>query len=109
MKLRLRNITDTNATLRLDEEGVVTVNCADAGAVALQIARAANRDHIFDALVAALSPFRSDEMGGLLVSMIDIREPKAEEAERRLRRLVSMIDVILNSVEAVEYDDADAA
>jgi hypothetical protein len=68
-----------------------------------------NRDDIFEALVAALSPFRSSEMGGLLVDMIDIREPSAEEAEKRLRRLVRMIDVILNTVEAAEHDDADAA
>jgi hypothetical protein len=32
--------------------------------------------------------------GCLLVDMIDIREPSADEAEKRLRRLVRMIDVI---------------
>ncbi len=111
MKLKLGTTADTSATLYVDNpaDQVVTVRCENAPAVALQIARAVNRDEIFEALVAALSPFRSDEMGGLLVDMIDIREPNAEEAEKRLRRLIRMIDVILYTVEAAEHDDAEAA
>ncbi|MET4017698.1 hypothetical protein BSZ19_21835 [Bradyrhizobium japonicum] len=109
MRLTLGPIIDsTNASLCIDEEDIITVHCENARAVAEQIARAVNRDKIFDALVAALSPFRSDEMGGKLVTMIDIREDGGEEAEKRLRRLVTMIDVILNTVEAAD-DEAYAA
>ena len=63
---------------------------------------------MFDALVAALSPFRSDQIGGRLVTMIDVRERHAEETEKQVRRLVTLIDVILNTVEAAD-DDAYAA
>jgi hypothetical protein len=59
-------------------------------------------------LVGALSPFRSYEMGGRLVNMIAIREDGAEEAEKWLRWLVTVIDVILNTVKAAD-DDAYAA
>jgi hypothetical protein len=106
MKLTLGpTIDSTSAISCLDEEDIISPN---APLIAEQIARAVNRDNIFDALVGALSPFRSDEMGGRLVNMIDIREDGAEEAEKRLRRLVTMIDVILNTVEAAD-DDAYAA
>lgn len=101
-----------SATLRMDgSDDIVTISGANASTIADRIARAVNRDGMFSAVVAALSPFRSDELGGLLVGMIDQREYGAEEAERRLRRLISMIDVILNTVDAAEFpeDDADAA
>jgi hypothetical protein len=101
-------IDSTTAIFCLDEEDIITVRCLNAPLIAEQIARAVNRDNIFDALVSALSPFRSDEMGGRLVNMIDIRDDCAEEAEKRLRRLVTVIDVILNTVEAAD-DDAYAA
>ena len=104
MKLRLGTPTDASVSLYFDD-GIVTVSGADAAAVAHQIARAVNRDSMFDALVAVLSPI------SLELNMIDIRKNGADEAERRLRRLISTFDVIMNSVEAVavEYDDANAA
>jgi len=45
--------------------------------------------------------------------MIDIRQPKAKEAEKQLGMLIHFVDVILNTVEMRseinEYDDANAA
>jgi hypothetical protein len=112
MKLTLGTATETSTTLYLDEDDTVIVQSADPE-VARKIARAVNRDDQFEALVAALTPFRSSEMGGLLVSMIDIRQPKAKEAEKQLSMLINFIDVILNTVEMRselnEYDDANAA
>ena len=99
MRLTLGTATENNATLYLDEDDIVTVQSENAAEIARKIARAANRDDQFEALVTALTPFRSDEMGGLLVNMIDIREPKAREAEKQLRMLINFIDVILNTVE----------
>lgn len=78
----------------------ITISCTDVVEDGKNIARAVNS---FDALVAALSPFRSAEMGDLLVGMIDTRERGGEDAQKRLSKLVSMIDVIL---EAVEPEDA---
>jgi hypothetical protein len=95
-------ISDTNVILQLDEgDSTVTVSGPNAAEAAHQIARAVNRDGTFDALVAMLSP--------ISVELNDIRKNGAEEAERRLRRLVSTLDMIQHSVEAVEYDDAHAA
>ncbi|MCA1452809.1 hypothetical protein I6F35_06190 [Bradyrhizobium sp. BRP22] len=102
MKLKLT--ADSSATLYLNENDTVTVRSANAPAIAREIARAVTRDDMFEALVAALTPFRSSELGGRLVNMIDLRENGAEETEQRLRRLITFIDVILNNVE--ERDDA---
>jgi hypothetical protein len=110
MKLTVGKLNDTSATLHPsdDADGRVDISGANAPGLAMQIVRAFNRDKHFDALVAALSPFRSDEMGALLVAMIDVREFGGEEAQRRLGRLVKMIDVILDAAEAeLEYADAE--
>jgi hypothetical protein len=110
MRLTLANVANTSATLYLNDDDIVTVQSARAPIIAREIARAVNRDDQFEALVTALTPFRSNEMGGLLVNMIDIREPKAAEAEKQLRMLVNFIDVILNTVELRdEINDIDVA
>lgn len=110
MRLKLANVANTSVTLYLDDDDIVTVQSARAPLIAREIARAVNRDDQFEALVTALTPFRSNEMGGLLVNMIDIREPKAAEAEKQLRMLVNFIDVILNTVELRdEINDIDVA
>lgn len=104
MNWKLGSITDDSATLQLDGvDRTITVRCRNATAVALQVARAVNRDDKFEALVAALTPFRSSQMGGPLVNMIDTREVGGEETQKRLSKLVSMIDVILDAVE--QHDD----
>ena len=72
--------------------------------IAEQIARAVNRDNTFDALVGAQWPFRSDEMGGRRVNIMDIREDGAEEAEKRRRRLVNMLDVVVKTVQPGDHD-----
>jgi hypothetical protein len=106
MNLTLGETSYACATLHMGtvpDQMTITVQCENAPAFALKIARAVNRDGKFEALVAALTPFRSNEMGGLLVDMIDTRELGGEEAQKRLSKLVSMIDVILD---AVELEDA---
>jgi hypothetical protein len=108
MSLKLATTGEATATLRnSDGDDAVVIQGDNAVALALKIVRAVNRDKHFDALVAALSPFRSTEMGGLLIDAIDTREHGAEQAQRRLTKLVSMIDVILDAAEA-ETDDARA-
>jgi hypothetical protein len=106
MRLTVEQTNDTHATLHIDGDGdgAINIECKNATEVALDIARSVNRDRHFDALVAALTPFRSSEMGAHLVRMIDSREQGGEEAQARLSRLVKMIDVILDAVETAEED-----
>ncbi|MEY9179741.1 hypothetical protein [Bradyrhizobium sp. USDA 313] len=93
-RLKLGSASDKVASL-IGDDGVITIACDDARTVAAEIACAVNHH---DALIAALTPFRSSEMGGPLVDMIDQREPNAETAQARLIQLVAIIDVILDSV-----------
>jgi D-arabinose 5-phosphate isomerase GutQ len=106
MRLTVDKMNDCNATLRIsdDDDGLIDISGANAPGLAMEIARAVNRDKHFDALVAALTELRSGELSKL-AEMIDIREDGAEVAELRLSRLVSMIDVILDAVERTEQDD----
>jgi len=67
MRLTLGTATETSTTLYLDEDDTVIVESKNPE-VPRKIARAVNRDDQFDALVAALNPFRSSELGGLLVT-----------------------------------------
>ncbi|WP_441267937.1 hypothetical protein AB7G19_16350 [Bradyrhizobium sp. 215_C5_N1_1] len=97
-RLKLGVASDNAATLVSDDD-IITIACDRAKTVAERIARALNHH---DALVAALTPFRSSEMGDALVYMIDAREPNSEAAQARLIQLVAMIDVILDSVEEAE-------
>ena len=112
MKLTFGTANETSTTLYLDEDDTVIVQ-SNNPEIAHKIARAVNRDDLFEALVSSLTPFRSSEMGGLLVNMIDIRQPKAKEVEKQLNMLINFADVILNTVEIRseinEYDDANAA
>jgi hypothetical protein len=107
MKLTLGKANAHHATLLIDgaSERSVLINSEHATAIAMQIARAFNRDKHFEAMIAALTPFKSSEMGKLLIGMIDVREDGAEQAQRNLSRLVSMIDVILDAVEADDGDE----
>ncbi|MET3969074.1 hypothetical protein ABID62_005161 [Bradyrhizobium sp. S3.9.1] len=98
-RLKLGMATDKAASL-MSDDGVITLACEHARDVAMLIARAVNHH---DALVAALTPFRSHEMGDALVHMIDYREPNSEAAQARLIQLIAMIDVILDSVEEAEH------
>ena len=106
MKLKVGMRTATGLALRLDDGGddVITIRCQDAQEDGEKIMLAVNS---FAALVAALTPFRSNEMGGTLVDMIDQRETGGAQAEQSLRRMVAMIDMILDATEpAVEHEDA---
>jgi hypothetical protein len=107
MKLKLSSGTSTSAELVLNDGGshVVTIHCGDAAEDAAAVARAVNT---FEALVSALTPFRTTEMGGLLVDIIDMREDGGEDAQKRLSKLISMIDVILDAAEATEQADSAA-
>jgi hypothetical protein len=108
MRLILGKANATHATLTIDgTDKVIEITVAEnATAMAMRIARAFNRDRHFEALVAALTPFRSNEMGDKLVGMIDVRENGGEQAQSNLVRLVAMIDVILDAV-ARHDDDGD--
>jgi len=105
MRLRIEAIDGTGATIACEDNDQIRVAITGGNAeFAFKLARAFNRDKHFDALVAALTVFRSNEMGDLLIGMIDIREDGSEQAQARLSRLVKMIDVILYSVEQLEDD-----
>ena len=108
MRLILGKADATHATLIIDgTDRIIEIKDAEnATAMAILIARACNRERHFKALVAALTPFRSNEMGDKLVGMIDVRESGGEEAQNNLVRLVAMIDVILDAV-ARHDDDGD--
>ena len=53
-------------------------------------------------------PFRSNEMGGMLIETIDMREANGEQAQKNLIRLVNMIDVILDAAGVDTLEDTDA-
>jgi hypothetical protein len=101
MKLILGKSDATQATLHVEgsDDCIVTVMNGRPNELAAMLARSFNRSRHFDALFAALSPFRSAELGNLLISVIDTREQNADQAQRALGRLVAMIDVILDAVE----------
>lgn len=111
MKLRLTAGDELRAVLAIDADPdkLVIVRCPDAVPIAREIARAVNRDYLFTALVTALTPFKSDEMGDLLISaMFTIEgggDANSVEAEKRLRQLISAVDVILNGVALAESRD----
>jgi hypothetical protein len=96
---------NSSAELHLDGGGnhTITIRCADIWDDTAKLIRAVNT---FEALVSALTPFRSSEMGALLVENIDTREPNGEAAQKRLAHLVAMIDVILDA--AAEPDEVEA-
>lgn len=108
MKLKpLGPTTRTTAEFNLNRGGnhIITIHCADVIDAAPSIARAVN---LFPALVSALTPFRSSEMGNLLIDMIDMREKNGVDAQKNLARYVNMIDVILDAAEASDLEDTDA-
>lgn len=109
MKLRLTVVADRRAVFSIDgdPDQTVTVRAAEAVAIARKIARAVDRDPLFDALVAALTPFHSGEMGNLLLDamfFVDGLDPEADtdpvkrEAEKRMRKLIGAVDLILKAV-----------
>jgi hypothetical protein len=105
MKIKFGPVTDTSAEFDLNGGGshVITIHCGDVTEDAPVVARAIN---LFPALVSALLPFHSSEMGSLLVAMIDMREEGGKEAHKRLSHMISLIDVILEAA-GVEEDDDD--
>jgi len=104
MKLKVRyHASATRATLWPDgdPETIITVRASNARAIGQQIVRAVNRDKLFDALVTALTPFGSTEMGNLLLEAIlamHIDVPNAE-VEKRLHTLIKAVDIVLKAVE----------
>jgi len=104
MKLVLGTANANHAMLLIDGDDTRTVTITDASAtaVAVRLARAFNRDKHFEALIAALTPFRSSEMGNLLVCMIDVRESGGEKAQQELSRMIKLIDVILDAAEQAD-------
>jgi hypothetical protein len=104
--MKFGDITATSAELYLGDGGdqIITIHCEDVSDDVFMVARAVN---LFPALVSALTPFRSSEMGNLLVGLVDMREETGAEIQKRLSHLISMIDVILDAAER-EYDDIDA-
>jgi hypothetical protein len=62
---------------------------------------AVNRDYLFEAMVAALTPFKSTEMGQLLIDALFVRgEPEvAAKAKERFVKLINAVDVVLKGVE----------
>jgi hypothetical protein len=109
MKLRIDALDATNATLICDDSDQIRVTVAGDPRLSYKLARAFNRDKHFDALVSALTVFRSNEMGDLLIGMIDVREIGGEQAQARLGRMVKMIDVILDAVEQLDDDQSEVA
>jgi hypothetical protein len=107
MKLKLGQTTRVSADFDMDGGGshVITIHCADVIDDAPIVARSVN---LFPALVSALVPFRSNEMGDMLIGLIDTREANGEAAQKNLTRLVNMIDVILDAAEASDLEDTDA-
>lgn len=104
MKLQLTVGDDHRAVLAIDgdSEKMVVVRCADAVPIAKEIARAVNRDFMFTALVAALLPFTSDEMGQLLIDVVEADTAGGEQAQevgKTLRKLVRAIDRLLAHVD----------
>ncbi len=113
MKLRIGIITNNIAQLEFDDDrGEVLVRRIgdDAAALGRQIARAVNRDRQFEALVAALTPFKSTEMGNLVIDVVtsDMAATKTAKevavAAGRLRQLIDAVDLILRAVEIAERD-----
>ena len=90
MKLRLTYGDDDRATISIDDDPqqMITVRCRPiSAAVARAVVRAVNRDHLFDALVSTLTPFRSDEMGELLIgALFHPYDSRADEAQGEPRR-----------------------
>jgi hypothetical protein len=102
MKLTVGETSDKAAILNVKgTDEVITIACANAPDVAAKIVRAVN---FHPALIAGLTPFRSSEMGGLLINMIDTREPGGDVALERLTKMISIIDVILDAAEEHEED-----
>jgi hypothetical protein len=101
MKLKLTNGDDYRAVLLIDEdrEKMVVVRCPDSVRVAKEIAKAVNRDFLFDPMVAALTPFKSREMGQLLITMFSDEDTATQLARQRLAGLIDTIDVLLKGVE----------
>jgi hypothetical protein len=101
MKLKLTNGDDYRAVLLIDDdrEKMVVVRCPDSVRVAKEIAKAVNRDFLFDPMVAALTPFKSREMGQLLITMFSDEDTATQLARQRLAGLIDTIDVLLKGVE----------
>ena len=108
MKLKIGTIDATSATLICDDSDQIKVTVSDLR-LAYKLARAFNRDRHFEALVSALTVFRSEEMGDLLIGMIDVREEGGEKTQARLGRMVKMIDVILDAVDQLDDDPTEVA
>ena len=100
MKLKLTNGDDHRAVLMIDDdrEKMVVVRSQDSVTVAREIAKAVNRDFLFDALVAALTPFQSREMGQLPITMFREDGTAGQLARQRLERLINTIDLLLKGV-----------
>ncbi len=105
MKLRVEQQPDGYTTDRIvmladkDSGEFILISCPNAAATGRQIA---HRVNMHEPLIAGLEPFRSTEMGNLLVDALVAACPKDKnpsEVERRLRMLVNAIDMVLKGEE----------
>lgn len=102
--------TADKAVTLTDETGeIILISCPNASLMAAKIAARVNR---FDAMVAVLTPFRSTEMGQLLLDHLlndapsGVTEEAMNVAHARMKKLINAVDVILKSVElAKERED----
>lgn len=102
MKLTLAVGDDRRAVMHVDRdpEKLITVRSVDAVPIAREIVQAVNRDYLFTALVLALTPFKSDQMGTMIVNVLqNVDNPIAQEAMENLNKLIKAIDRILEAAE----------
>ncbi len=92
----------------VDNDDNILIGCPNAGAVAREIRRAVN---FHDSLVAALTPFRSEEMGQMLLDLIladappGVSDEHMNQVHGRLSLLINAIDVTLKGIELMRERD----
>ena len=109
MKLRVEPQPDgysaDKASIMIDEDQnqeTVLIGCPGAHRVATEIA---HRVNLYEPLLAVLTPFRSSEMGAALIDAmfytdgLSDGDPVKQEAQKRMRRLVNAVDVVLKGAE----------
>lgn len=90
-------LIDTDA-----DDKMILIGCEGAMAVAKEIA---TRVNMFPAMVTVLTVFSSKEMGDKLIDAmfyddgLNSENPQKQEAQRRMRKLINAVDVILKGIE----------